>query len=269
MRIGVIGTRSKHLRFFQESLSRLYPEGSHRITHICGLDAPELTGGWPDLICCDSPTELIRHVDAVIIALREGYQHAHWAKLAMRAGRPVFVDKPFTCEPEEAAELAALSAASGVVCTGGSTICFTEKARQLKSQLPRQSQYEISYQADPYSPFGGWFFYGSHLTDVCVSVFGPHWCRVTAAQAGAKITARVEYPGFEVILRSSPEVQPFLLTADQVYTLDDHGCYDAGMAHFIAAAEGKEPGTAQLLVRSTELMEAILISLAEGRRYPG
>lgn len=269
MRIGVIGIRSKHLRFFREALSRLYPDGEHQITHICGFDAPELVSNWPQLIRCNDPLDLIRSVDAVIIALREGYQHAELAKLSMQEGKPVFVDKPFTCDPGEAKELAALSAATGTVCTGGSTVCFTEKARQLKNQLPQQDRYKISYTADPFSPFGGWYFYGSHLTDLCVSVFGPGWHSVTAAQTGAAITARVEYPGFEVILRSSPEVQPFLLTADRVYPLDDQGCYDAGMAHFIAAAEGKEPGCANILVRSTELMEAVLTSLAEGRRYPG
>lgn len=269
MRIGVIGIRSKHLRFFRESLGRLFLAQQHRITHICGLDAPECLKDWPDLIACDTPEHLIASVDAVIIALREGYQHAHLARLCMEAGKPVFVDKPFTCNAVEARMLADLSAECGVLCTGGSTVCFTEKARQLKEKLPRRDEYEISYMANPFTPFGGWYFYGSHLTDLCVWIFGTDWTSVCARQEGGSITARIEYPGFRVILRSSPEVQPFLVNTGEVHRLDDHGCYDAGMAHFIAAAEGRESGTAEILVSSVNLLDGILTSLRAGQPYHG
>ena len=268
MRIGVIGIRSYHLTAFREALNRLYPDGEHTITHICALDAPELLHKWPDLIHCPDPKELIANVDAVIVALREGYEHAALATMAMEAGKPVFVDKPFTCNPQEAIALEALSASTGVVCTGGSTVCFTKEVRQLQKQLPQQDHYEITYQADPYSPFGGWYFYGSHLTDVCVSIFGTGWQSVTAAQEGAQITATVTYPDYTVTIRSTPQTQPFIIRAGQSYTLDDRGCYAAGMAHFIAAAEGKESGVASLLVHSTRLMDAIITSLRAAQPYP-
>lgn len=269
MRIGVIGIRSKHLYFFRESLLRLFPEGKHRITHICGLDAPDLLDNWPDMICCDTPKILIDSVDAVIIALREGYQHAALAQLCMEAGKPVFVDKPFTCDPAQAQALAQLSAKSGILCTGGSTVCFTKEVRQLKNKLPQQNTYEISYMADPFTPFGGWYFYGSHLTDVCVTLFGTGWTEVRANQQGCSITAWVKYPDCEVVLRSSPNTQPFLVHAGELHRLDDHGCYDAGMAHFIAAAEGKESGNAEDLVSSVKLLKGILTSLKEGQPFPG
>ena len=269
MRIGVIGIRSKHLAFFNDALSRLFPDGQHTITHICGLDAPELVGNWPDMVHCIDPQELIASVDAVIVALREGYQHAALATMAMQAGKPVFIDKPFTCNPAEAATLAALSAETGIPCTGGSTICFTEKVRQLQKQLPPQAQYTLSYQADPFTPFGGWYFYGSHMTDLCAALFGGQWQSVTASQTGGSITARVQYPEYEVIIKTSLETQQVLLTADQVYSFDDHGCYEAGMAHFIAVAEGREAGVAPTLVHSTELLKGILTSLRVGQPYHG
>ena len=266
MRIGVIGIRSKHLHFFREALSRLYPEGQHRITHIWGYDAPELLGDWQDLIRCDTPEKLIAQVDAVIVALREGTQHAAMARMAMEAGKPVFVDKPFTCNLQQAEQLAELSRQSGVLCTGGSTICFTEKVRQLQKELPKLDTYELSYQADPFTPFGGWYFYGSHLTDLCVALFGGNWQSVQACQEGDRITAAVQYPEFRVILRTTSAVQPLLVRAGEVHTLDDKGCYEAGMAHFVAAAEGRETGNATALARSVALMGAIFTSLRAGQR---
>ena len=269
MEIGVIGIRSKHLLFFREALSRLYPEGQHRITHIWGYDAPELLGDWTDLISCPTPEILIDAVDAVIIALRDGTQHAALAQMAIEAGKPVFVDKPFTCSPQQAGQLAALCAEKAVLCTGGSTVCFTKEVQQLKHDLPQQPVYTLSYQADPFTPFGGWYFYGSHLTDLCVTVFGGDWQSVQACQKGDRITAVVTYPGFQVTLRTSRESQPLLLHAGRDYILDDHGCYVAGMAHFINAIEGKEKSNAAELVRSVALMDAIFTSLREGLPYPG
>ena len=263
MRIGVIGIRSKHLNFFRQALSLCFPGGEHTITHICGCDAPEILSRHPDLIHCDSPAALMDAVDAVIIATREGYTHAALARLSMEKGKPVFVDKPFTCDIDEAEAIRKTAAETGVPCTGGSTIALTQTVQQLKKKLPHCAEYSISYMADPFSPFGGWYFYGSHLTDLCVTLFGDEWQGLSASIDRDRIAARIQYPGFSVVLRSSPEVQPFLFTADRDYILDDVHCYEAGMRHFCAAAEGQEPGCTDTLVSSVRLMDAILAAVRE------
>lgn len=263
MHIGVIGVRSKHLRFFQEALLRCYPSAEHTISHVCGYDAPELLPSLTDFTLCDTPAQLIEAVDAVIIALREGHQHAALARMCMEAGKPVFVDKPFTCDISQARELLEVSLRTGIPCTGGSTVCFTEKARQLKAELPCCKEYSISYMADPFDPFGGWYFYGSHLTDLCVSIFGRDWSGVSAEIQGDRITARVRYPRFSVVLRTSPEMQPLLITADREYQLDDHGCYAAGMMHFCNVASGREECCTEDLVSSVALLRGILAACRE------
>lgn len=267
MKIGVIGLRSRHTSFFRKALSTRFPEGQHAVTHICGYDAPELLDTCGGLTICDTPRELIRAVDAVVIALREGTQHAALAELCLKEKRPVFVDKPFTCGVEDAVRIQKTARQTGTPCTGGSTICFTQEVLQLAGQLPCRSSYTLSYQADPFSPFGGWYFYGSHLTDLCVTLFGCEWQSAAAQIQGGKVNAVVSYPRFSVSLRSSPTKQPPVLQmADRSYELDDQGCYQAGMAHFLSVAEGKTPGCVEKLVSSVQLMEAILTSLREGGR---
>ena len=250
MKIGVIGLRSRHTSFFRKALSTRFPEGQHAVTHICGYDAPE-----------------IRAVDAVVIALREGTQHAALAELCLKEKRPVFVDKPFTCGVEDAVRIQKTARQTGTPCTGGSTICFTQEVRHLAGKLPCQGSYTLSYQADPFSPFGGWHFYGSHLTDLCVTLFGRGWQTAAAQLQGSKLHAVVHYPRFSVSLRSSPVKQPPVLQMDdRSYVLDDQGCYQAGMVHFLSVAQGAALGCVEELVSSVRLMDAILTSLREGGR---
>lgn len=267
MHFGVVGIRSKHLNFFRKALAVCFPGGEHTITHIWGCDAPELLTNHPDLIHCFSLEQMLPQVDGVIIALREGYAHAALAKACLKAGKPVFVDKPFTCDIAEARSILETAYKTGTPCTGGSTIALTKTVQQLKTKLPHCDEYTISYMADPFSPFGGWYFYGSHLTDLCVTLFGDGWDSVSAAIRGDRVTARVRYPGFTVTLQSSPEVQPFLVKADQDYVLDDVHCYEAGMRHFCAVAAGEDPGCTELMVSSVRLLDQILSAAREPQPY--
>ena len=264
VRIGVIGIRSKHLTFFRDGLTVCFPDRRHAITHVCGYDAPELLPDCGDLVICSTHEELIRSTDAVIIALRDGTQHATLAELCMAEKKPVFVDKPFTCANGDAERILRCAKRTGTPCTGGSTIRFTGLVRRLAGSLPARQTYTLSYQADVFSPFGGWYFYGSHLTDVCVTLFGTRWETVSASLAGDRLSAAVRYPDFQVLLCSDPAPQPFVLTADQRYILDDKGCYAAGMEHFCAVAEKKEAGQAEELVSSVRLLNGIFNSLRAG-----
>lgn len=270
MKLGVIGLRSRHTNFFRNALSTCFPGGEHSVTHVCGYDAPDLLPFCRDLTVCSDPRELICATDAVIITLRDGTQHAALAELCLKEKRPVFVDKPFTCAVEDAIHIQKTAQLTGTPCTGGSTIRFTEEVERLAGKLPQEGSYTLSYQADPFSPFGGWYFYGSHLTDLCVTLFGCGWQNAAAQLRGSKLSAVVHYPGFSVLLRSSTIKQPPVLQmADRSYVLDDQGCYQAGIMHFLSTAEGTTLGRVEELVSSVRLMDAILISLREGGRpYP-
>lgn len=270
MRLGVIGVRSKHLRFFQRALDQEFPAGQHRITHICGYDAPQLLAGLSGFSRCASAAELIDSVDAVVVALREGTQHAALAALCMERQRPVFVDKPFACSPQDARDILRSAEQTGVPCTGGSTFCYLPQVRRLADALPPAGEYTLSYHADPYTPFGGWYFYGSHLTDLCTFLFGGNWRSVSAHINGGRVEALVSYPQFTVRLCSSIAPQPLLLRAGRdAYELDETGCYRAGMAHFVAVAQQKEPGQTSRLLDSVLLMDGIMNSLRQGApQYP-
>lgn len=265
LRIGIIGARSRHLDYFRRAVAGCFPEEDFSITHLYAPDAPELVPLYRELVVCTTPQELIASSDAVIIALREGTQHAALALMAMMQGKPVFVDKPFACAPEDAQRMLAYALERGVPCTGGSTLCFTPEVRRLARELPPAREYTLSYQADPFSPYGGWYFYGSHLGDLCIALFGENILEVSAELSCGCVAARVRYPSFTVTLRSTPEVQAPILTAGHAYVLDNGGCYEAGMRHFHAVARGEEEGCAARLCASVRLVDAVFTSLRTGR----
>lgn len=269
MILGILGARSKHVEYFSQAVRELFPQGDLIITHLWGQDAPERIGEClknSDIkTLCNTPEEVIAACDGIIIALRDGTQHAALAEACMKAKTPVFIDKPFTCNFEDARHIFHCSRENSAAFTGGSTLCFTESVRALSAAMPKCKNYSLSYQADPFSPFGGWYFYGSHLTDLCVELFGTDFTRVLAHLKDGQVSVSVRYADFEVNLESSPEPQPLILTADKDYVLDDVGCYKAGMLHFSDIINGKAPGCEQRLLHSVRLLDAVFSSLRSGK----
>ncbi len=260
MKIGVFGIKSTHFDAFFDSLQRLYPDGEHKITGFWGYDNMEKGAEWDMLTSYKTPEELIDASDALMITFRDGTQHYQFAKMVLEAEKPLFVDKPFTCDTKEALELLALSKKHNTPLTGGSSLTFTDIAKKIKASIPKAGHYDFSYQANPFEVYGGWYFYGSHSTDLCTFLFGSGWQEVSATVEGASVTAEIKYPAFSVTLKTTPERKDPTVTIDKEYIITGESSFDAGIRHFAAVAEGKEDGVPERLVSSVELAKAILKS---------
>ncbi len=88
----------------------------YRITAVSSRRPADVLAVLPDVEVLLDPEALATHpgVDIVVIA-SPNETHAPLAEMAMRAGRHVVVDKPFTITVEEARHLAAVAAETGVV----------------------------------------------------------------------------------------------------------------------------------------------------------
>jgi predicted dehydrogenase len=82
----------------------------YRITAVSSSRPGDVSGILPDVEVVSDPKALATHpdIDLVVIA-SPNETHAPLAELAMRAGRNVVVDKPFTITVEEARHLAAVA----------------------------------------------------------------------------------------------------------------------------------------------------------------
>lgn len=269
MRVGIIGAQSRHVEYFGELINKSSLFGGARVEYIWGGDAPERLKECAAAVGIENiagtPSEVVDSCDAVLITLRDGDAHAAYAVECLEKHKPVFVDKPFTRSVKDAVTILNTAVRTGTPFTGGSTLCFLPCIPDLKRKSPASPFIRVSYRADPFSPYGGWYFYGSHLTDLCAAICGTDAYSVCARLSGSEVTADVSYPGKKVRIFSAPHVERAAVTMDAEYVLDDKECYFHGMKAFFDVVSGGRSPDGERLLFSVRLMDAIMRSLASGR----
>jgi predicted dehydrogenase len=135
VRVGVIGAGAwgkNHVR----TLASL-PETE--LAAVCDMDAAvreRLARQYPGTFVTDSPAELLRRVDAVVIA-STARTHAELGRAAVEAGVPALVEKPFALTVADAEGLAEIAAARGVPVLAGHLLEYhpvVERLRQLVTE---------------------------------------------------------------------------------------------------------------------------------------
>ena len=130
------------------------------------------------------------NLDAVIIATPHG-QHTDQIIAAAKAGKHVFVEKPFTMTKESAERAQEACATAGVVCALGHNRRFLPSMKRLRNLIdggeigdPVHVEANISsvgrdYSADHWRsdptqcPAGSMTGLGVHMTDALISIMGP------------------------------------------------------------------------------------------------
>lgn len=254
MEIGVIGIESAHVRLFAEALGALYPEGETGIKRVWCGDAPYSATGYEKV---SEAADLITRSDAVIIALRNGMHHADHAVRCLEEGKPVFVDKPFALVPEDADRMIEAAKTGDTLLTGGSALCYLPKIAGLREAAKRCKTGSIRYWSDPYSPYGGWPFYGIHACDLCTAVFGSHYLAVAAYQNGGNVEAHIIYPTGKIhMITSARPCQPVIEIDGSAIPLNDSEAFFYAMQHFTRSAN-RYDDRVERLVSSVHLMNDI------------
>lgn len=273
-KIGFIGAQSLHSVYFGEVLSSGVAGLASSSGRLWAPDTPELAlmrlvqGELSE--GCNSLEELLEKSDAVMILLRDGNSHRELAERCLKAGKPVFVDKPFTCTPEDAGAIIACAEKHAIPLMGGSTLCWLPETKQVAALAKDAEEITISFAADWDSPYGGWYYYGSHLTDLCAAVAGCGPLSVSARRTGRNVEALVTYPGLNVRLCSNPELKDlrFLIKykngkSSRIIVHDYERCYRLGMERFSRMLQtGKSVHTERLLF-STQLLQSIIQSILD------
>ena len=209
-RIGIIGAENSHAMAFSRifngyepalsgrfpdmrvtAVAGRYPESNREVYEQCGLE-----------LLCDKPEDMLGQVDAVMVTARDGAYHAAFVRPFIEAGIPAFVDKPFTRDPGEALELARLAKSRGVPLTGGSSVKLCAGVTALREAVRAAGDTirggDVTAPVSMTNEYGGFWFYAAHLTESCLTIFGPDVEWVWASETPQGVTAVVHYPRFEV-----------------------------------------------------------------------
>ncbi|MBR4940718.1 MAG: Gfo/Idh/MocA family oxidoreductase [Clostridia bacterium] len=206
-RIGIIGAENSHASDISRRINLPDEKGNYtfpdcRVTHIFGRypEENEKVASAFGAEVASGVEEMLEKVDAVMVTARDGKYHAEYARPFIEAGKPAFIDKPFTVDLQEALDLVELAREKKVPLCGGSTLKFADGVEEL-GRLVRLAP-EGVLGGSVYAPvqmeseYSGFFFYSSHLVEMTLEIFGYSPLAVTAVRNPAGVCATVDYGNF-------------------------------------------------------------------------
>ena len=260
MNIGLIGAENSHARHFCNAIDD--------IRYIYGADDPAECARLCDefkLTQCASEDEVIAKSDAVVVTYRKGSEHYTPVMKAIRAGKPVFNDKPFAANLREAEEIAALARELNVPLTGGTNLKGLPELPAIRETVVPGSVVTISFAADPASEYGGYWFYGIHAAELCLLLCGQDFKFVQAFENHGVVVTNVNYSDRLCMLVTAPQSGALKIS------VTNNGktiCYDiplnyqdVGPGEFMAMARtGRPPRDYAHYTRAVELVSGIIES---------
>ncbi|MBO7288956.1 MAG: Gfo/Idh/MocA family oxidoreductase [Clostridia bacterium] len=289
IRIGIVGSDNSHALAFSKICNLCDENGNYeyddvRITAIYGFnDDPEHTlevakeGNIP--FVAKSIDEMFDKIDAVMVVCRDGKYHLGHILPFMEKGYPVWIDKPIVTSREDAKALYDAAKKYGVLVTGGSTMKYNYETLTLQNKIKSGQLGNITggfmnFPGNLASEYSGLHFYGPHLLEMCLSVFGYDAKSVQAHVLNdGNITVTVFYDDKNVNLNFNGKTGGKyygLVLGDKnsvVCEFDLSVIYKLGFDRFIKMLKtGKMPLTLDELLKPVYMLNSILDSIKENKK---
>ncbi len=277
-KIGIIGTENSHAAAFIDIFRTDPAYADMQVVCVGGMyeDANKRLQEKYGVEIINDAEEMAKKVDAAMITCRDGKYHAGYAEKFIRAGIPVFVDKPFTVDAAEAEALVQLAQEKGVPIVGGSSlksawdILFLENVVNRDKKDVKAGSLIAPVSMD--NEYSGFYFYSAHLAEMCLRVFGYDPIAVTARLCNNNVLAMVEYKDYTVSLHYVQDANCYygqVVTSTGSYARDvdisfiyRHECEEfADMLR-----HGKMKYSYQQLIQPVYLLNSIHQSYSEGKR---
>ena len=206
LRLGMIGLDTSHVTAF----TKLLNDSKHKDHVPGGKVVAAFKGGSPDIESSWSrvdgytkqlqdefgvkivPTieELCQQVDAVLLMSVDGRPHLEQAKPVIKAGKPMFIDKPVAGSLRDAIEIFRLAKEAKVPVFSSSSYRYYESLVEVKKANVGEIRSVISYgpaHLEPHHP--DLFWYGVHPTEALFTMLG----------TGCETVSRTTTPDTDII----------------------------------------------------------------------
>lgn len=199
IRIGIIGAENSHTAGFGKmfNIDQKFP--GVEVTHLWGetdefARTAASAGKIPNIV--KDPKEMLGLIDALIVDHRHAKYHLEAAAPFVKAGIPTFIDKPFCYRVEEGKKFLEMARKKGTPVTSFSSIAQSYATYDIKQQL--ESMGEINHvvrygPVDLDSEYGGVFFYGVHILQPLIFMFGEDIVRVKITRDRKKGSAALVF----------------------------------------------------------------------------
>jgi Oxidoreductase family, NAD-binding Rossmann fold len=189
LRIGIIGCDTSHVTAFTEVLNNPAAKG-----HVPGGKVvAAYKGGSADIPSSinrveeysktlrekygvkfyDTIEEMSANVDVVLLESVDGRPHLEQVKPVLKAGKPVFIDKPMAASLHDAIEMFRLAKAAHVPIFSSSSLRFAKANQAIRNGSIGKVTYAETYgpcELEPHHP--DLFWYGVHGVEALFTVMG-------------------------------------------------------------------------------------------------
>jgi predicted dehydrogenase len=223
-------------------------------------------GSIPNMV--KDPKEMLGKIDALIVDHRHAKHHLEAARPFVESGIPTFIDKPFCYRLAEGKEFLAMAREKGTPVTSFSSIAQSEATFDLKKQVQEMGEINnvVRYgPADLDSPYGGIFFYGVHLVQPMMFIFGEDVEKVKVTRNGSKGSANLLFKnglfatlvfkslssGWDTFVETKNGIKELRSTVKE----PDPGKSYADMVEMFRT--GKEPRSHESILKCVAVLEAM------------
>jgi len=213
VRIGLIGLDTSHAPTFTALLNNPstpnYLSGARVVAGYAGgspdmeISASRVDGFTQELQYSygipmySDPARVAEVSDLVFIIASDGRQHVELLKKVAKAGKPVFVDKPFAISIEDAERMFAIAAENKLKLTACSAFRYADGLVNALAGIRENSEVIKECEVQIWMPIqetqGRYFWYGIHASEMLVAVMGTGSSKISARQEGDTDTIDVEY----------------------------------------------------------------------------
>ena len=206
LRVGIIGLDTSHATAFAKALNSktpaeglgncrvvaAYPQGSKDIVSSASR-IPRYTEQMKEygVEICPSIKDLLSKVDVVLLETNDGRPHLEQAAQVIKAGKPLFVDKPISASLVDAVAIFEFAKKHKVPVFSSSSLRFSSGAQAIRNG----SIGEVT-GCDAYSPASlekthpDLFWYGIHGVETLFTVMG----------SGCKTVSRTHTENYDVVV---------------------------------------------------------------------
>ena len=271
IRIGIIGAENSHTAGFGKlfNIDKKFP--GVEVKYVWGeTDAFAKSamekGNIPNQV--KDPLEMMGKTDALIVDHRHPKFHLEPAIPFIKEGIPTFIDKPFCYRASEGKDFLQLAKKLGTPVTSYSSIAQSAATFDIKEQvttLGKISQVIRTGNADLDSQYGGIFFYGVHIVEPLMFMFGEDIQEVKVTRKGKYGNAGLRFSSglFATLIFKEKAYgwETFVETGDKLVELKSRVEETDPPKNYVDMVEmfrtGKEPRSHQSILNGVSVLEAL------------